>query len=434
MIKLLILLFPIALFAQSFLISNIPLPKTYIQDLDPYECDERCMQEYLDKKMIFSFLAHADQKLQNDSHDEVRVMSISILNLGATILNSKVQIAMLLPSAKIGKYASSTTNAAFAYLITKSHPFELKSYKIHSEEEAEIQRALELIQQDGFSHVIAPLTLKGAQSIINLSPPLHVYFPTINKQDVQSDSMYLTFGAIDYEAQSKLLIKEAISPLVIFSDKSQTGEKLSQYEEEAFVYTTVPIEVFDTNESQNKGTIEYKKVFNEENKVLKYSISRRTTNLEIHLKDNEEIKNGSFFINTPIVKSGMIMSQLTLYDANATNILSTQINYDPLLLSMTQYNDRKNMIVANSITENNNVLIETNSLLGNDIVYDWINYTTTVGVDYFYHLITNEDREYEMKVEDAQILYDIELIQPSFSRFIKYFAPIPEVLVEEREE
>ena len=128
------------------------------------------------------------------------------------------------------------------------------------------------------------------------------------------------------------------------------------------------------------------------------------------------------------------MSQLTLYDANATNVLSTQINYDPLLLSMTQYNDRKDMIVANSITENNNVLIETNSLLGNDIVYDWINYTTTVGVDYFFNQITNEDREYEMIVEDAQMLYDIELLQPSLSRFVKYVSSVENDLVEEGEE
>jgi len=443
--KLIILLLPIAIFAQSFLISSIPIPKTYIQDLDPYECDETCMQEYLDNEMIFSFLSHADKKLDNDAHDEIRVMNISILNLGATVLSSKVKIAMLLPYGKIGKYASSTTNAAFAYLITKSHPFELKSYKIESEEEEDIQRALELIEQDGFNHVIAPLTLKGAQSIINLGSPINIYFPTINKKDILSDSMYLTFGAIDYEAQSNLLIKEAISPLVIFSDQSQTGEKLAQYEEEAFKYTTVEVEIPDNNASQKQSIfdifqnrpekkVEYTKVLNTENKVVKYSISRRTTNLERHLKNNENIKNGSFFINTPIVKSGMIMSQLTLYDVNATNVLSTQINYDPLLLSMTQYNDRKNMIVANSITENNNVLIETNSLLGNDIVYDWINYTTTVGVDYFFHLITNEDREYEMTIENAQVLYNIELLQPSLSRFIKHISSIENDLIEEREE
>ena len=441
--KLIFLLLPIAIFAQSFLISNIPIPKTYVQDLDPYECDEDCMQEYLDNEMIFSFLSHANKKLENDEHDEIRVMNISILNLGATILTSKVKIAMLLPYKKIGKYASSTTNATFAYLITKSHPFELKSYKLESEEQEEIQRVIELIQEDGFNHVIAPLTLKGAQSIINLGSPVNIYFPTINKKDISSDSMYLTFGAIDYEAQSNLLIKEAVSPLIIFSDKSQTGQKLAKYEEDAFKYTTIETEVATEDEETNtildifqdepeetEPEIETTKVLNEENVVIKYSISRRTTNLEKYLKDNEEIINGSFFINTPIVKSGMIMSQLTLYDANATNILSTQINYDPLLLSMTQYVDRKEMIIANSITENNNVLIETNALLGNDIVYDWINYTTTIGVDYFFNQITNEDREYEIVVEDDQMMYNIELLQPSKSRFIKYISSVEDELTE----
>ncbi|MEA3370398.1 MAG: hypothetical protein U9Q40_03590 [Campylobacterota bacterium] len=440
--KLILLLFPLAIFAQSFLISSIPIPKTYIQDLDPYECDESCMQDYLDNEMIFSFLSHADKKLDNEEHNDIRVMNISVLNLGATVLSSKVKIAMLLPYKKIGKYASSTTNAAFAYLITKSHPFELKSYKIENEEEEEIQRALEQIEADGFNHVIAPLTLQGAQSVISIDSSLHIYFPTINKKDIESDSAYLTFGAIDYEAQSKLLIKEAISPLVIFSDKSQTGKKLARYEEDAFRYTTVEVEIPDDNTTQEASTIldifrdkpekevEYKKVLNEGNEVIKYSISRRTTNLEYHLKENEEIKNGSFFINTPIVKSGMIMSQLTLYDANATNILSTQINYDPLLLSMTQYNDRKDMIVANSITKNNNVLIETNSLLGNNIVYDWINYTTTVGIDHFFNKITNEDREYEIVVEDSQMLYDIELLKPSRSKFVEYISSVEDDLVE----
>jgi|GEM_PF-273280 len=433
--KLIILLLPIAIFAQSFLISNIPIPKTYIQDLDPYECDESCMQEYLDHDMIFSFLSHADKKLENAEHDEIRVMNISILNLGATVLTSKVRIAMLLPYKKIGKYASSTTNATFAYLITKSHPFELKSYKLESEEQEEIQRVLELIENDGFTHVIAPLTLKGVQNIITLGSPLNIYFPTINKKDVSTDSMYLTFGAIDYEAQSNLLVKEAVSPLVIFSDKSQTGQKLAHYEEQAFKYTTV-IDTTEDNATQEIGLFDIfkgdvqdkepktKQVLNEDNVVIKHSISRRRTNLEHYLKDKEEIINASFFINTPIVKSGMIMSQLTLYDANATNVLSTQINYDPLLLSMTQYIDRKDMIVANSITVNNNVLIETNSLLGNDIVYDWINYSTTVGVDYFFHQITNEDREYEIVIEDAQMIYDIELLRPSRSRFIKYVSSV----------
>ena len=415
-IYLLTMIFPVIIFAQSYIISNIPLPKTYIQNLDPYPCDDSCRQTYLDNGMIFSFLAHANTKLDNEEQDETRKISISILNLGSLILTEKLNIALLLPHKVIGRYASSTTNTTFAYLIAKNHSFELKSYKIESENIEDIKEALEQISKDGFHYVIAPLTQKGANAVGEINPDINIFFPTINKKDITSTSSYLVYGGIDYQAQSDMLLKEAISPLVIFYDKSSIGKKLSLYEEDKFINDGIDLslsseeieaEILDANKS-----------------VVKFSIPKRTTNLEKQLFENENILKGSFFINTPIVKTGMIMSQLTLYDTNATNVLSTQINYDPLILSMTQYEDRKNMVIANSITKNNNILIETNSLLGNDIVYDWINYTTTVGIDYFFNLATREDREYKIAVEDNQMIYPIELLNPAKYRFIKHTSTI----------
>jgi len=408
--KMLILLTPIILFSQSFMISNIPLPKTYIQNLDPYECNEECLQAYLDKDMIFSFLAHSDKKTTNSKQNDLRVMYLSILNLGSTNSIKKIKLALLLPYKKIGRYASSTTNATFAYLMTKGNTFMLKSYKIKTENEDELKSTLKMIKDDGFNYIIAPLTLQGAQNIMKINPSLNIYFPTINKKDINTSSSNLYFGAIDYEAQSNLLLKTAVSPLIIFSDKSQTGQKLANFQKETFFNTPINEESIRTIYSDNE---------NDEKKVINYYISKRTTNLERYLKNNTKITNGSFFINTPIIKSGMVMSQLTLYDTNATNILSTQINYNPLLLSMTQYIDRKNMIVANSITKQNNILIETNSILGNDIVYDWINYTTTVGVDYFYTKITLEPRTYDINLKNNQMIYDIELLKPARYRFKK---------------
>ncbi len=429
------LLLQCALFAQSYLISNIPLPKIYIQNLDPYSCDEDCLQEYIDNEMIFSFLSHVSSKLDNQELDDIRMMSVSILNLGSNILCDKVKIAILLPYKIIGKYASSTTNASFAYLITRNRSFELKSYKIENESVADILSALLKIKEDGFKYVIAPLTKNGADIVSELNPEINIYFPTIHKQDVNATSEFLYYGGIDYRAQNNLLLNESVSPLVIFNDRSSIGKKLANYQEERFYEINVtrpPIESEDINYSDYNDSFEdinYSQEYNEElseyltqeeKVIIKFTIPKRITNLERQLGENEKIQKGTFFLNTPIVKSGMIMSQLTLYDANATNILSTQINYDPLLLSMTQYKDRKNMIIANSITSNNNVLIETNSLLGNDIVYDWINYTTTVGMDYFFHLITKESRKYNIEMVDNQMVYPIELLKPSKSRFISY--------------
>jgi len=400
MIKKFIILFllPAFVFANGYLISDVPLPKTYIQNLDPYPCDEACLQKYIDNGYILSFLAHATSRLKNKKQNEIRLINISILNLGSTIISKKVRIALLLPYKKIGRYASSTTNASFSYLIAKNRLFELKSYKLNSESYRDIKHVLSKIREDNFNYVIAPLTQAGADEVVRINPDINIYFPTINKQDANTISPYLFYGGIDYRAQSDLLIKEANSPLVIFYDKSTIGKKLSSYEESAFKDIDKEIE----------------------KKIIKFSIPKRTTNLKRQLKNRKSIQNGSFFINTPIIKSGMILSQLTLYDVNSTNILSTQVNYDPLILSMTQYTDRKKMLIANSITEANSVLIETNLLLGNDIVYDWINYTTTVGVDYFFHLLTNEDREYTVELSDNQMLYPIEIIRPSLSKFIPY--------------
>jgi len=435
---LLFLLLPAIISAKSFMISNIQLPKTYIQDLDPYECTEECMRDYLQHDMIFSFLSHANKKLADRELDNARNMNISILNIGAFNAGGKLKIAILLPYKKIGKYAFSTINATFAYLMTKNNPFTLKSYKIESENKEALTTALEKIQSDGFKYVIAPLTKEGVDNIIEINPSINIYFPTINKNDVTSTSPYLIFGGIDYNAQSNLLLKEAVTtPLVIFSDKSQTGKKLALYQEDAYLHPK-PIQqpaqeptksLFGSFFSSSNEVVKPVVTQPQEDanltdkKVVKYFISRRTTNLEHYLKENEDIYNGSFFINTPIIKTGMVMSQLTLYDTNATVVLSTQINYDPLLLSMTQYIDRKNMIVANSIIKNNNVITETNSLLGNDIVYDWINYTTTVGVDYFYNQITGEDREYNINIKDNQMIYGIELLRPGISKFVKYISP-----------
>ncbi len=411
------LLLPFVLWAQSSQVSNIPLPKTYIQNLDPYPCDLECMQDFIDKNMILSFLSYATSKLEDKALNETRMLNVSILNIGSNSLTGHLNIALLLPYKKIGKYAASTTNASFAYLMTKNHSFDLKSYKIESESKDEIQKALHRIKEDGFSYVIAPFTLQGAKIITQINPEINIYFPTIHKKDINSSSPYLFYGAIDYKAQTDLLLENAKSPLVIFHDKSSTGKKLAAYEEESFKYTVVPAN--NSSEVDSFGAYIEKphKVLNPNARVFKYSIPKRTSNLQSLLRRNRKIKNGTFFINTPIIKTSMILSQLTLYDTYPRKVLSTQINYNPLLLSMTQYQDRNKMLIANSITENTNLLIEINNLLGNDIVYDWINYTTTVGIDFFYKQITGEEREYKIAMRDSQMIYPIEIIKPSISKF-----------------
>ena len=389
------LLLPIFLYAQSSKISTIPLPRTYVQNLDIYPCAEQCMQEMLEHGQIFSFLAHSDIDLEDNALNESKLIYATLFNLGSTRFGGAFKIAMLLPHKKIGKYAYSTTNSVFSYMLAKNANFEISSFKVDSETREDLEVALQQITNSGFNFVIAPMTPDGANTLIDIHPDLHVYFPTVNVKDINTTAQNFYFGGIDYEAQSASLFEYVTSPLIIFHNKSTVSKKLRNYDLSFYAQVELP-----------------------EKRLIEYEIEQRTSNLAHILKGNERLLDGTVILNTPLIKSSMIMSQLTLHDSNVSTILSTQINYDPLIFSTTQYRDRESMLIANSISENSAVLAETNRLLGNDITYDWINHSTSIGIDFFYYLMTGEPREYSLQILNNQVQYPIEIVWPNLSKFL----------------
>lgn len=398
-----------SLWSESSIVSSIPLPKTYVLNLDPYACDKACLAELISHEQVFSFLAQMPEPVEDPSLNEQRLIYVSLFNLDSGEQGSGVRIALLLPERVIGRYAASTTNSVSAYLLSRNKSFELKTFSIGDESPEAIETGLQKIVQKKFHYVIAPLTKQGANRVAALNPPLNIFFPTVNAGDVNVTSDRLYFGGIDYRAQIDLLMTEATPPLIIFYDRSPLGEQLKNETKTAFL-----MHYLDGNASD---------LLSIEKKIYAYPVGKHTTNLKPILKNNKRIKNGTFFLNTPLVKSGMIMSQLTLYDVNASRVLSTQINYDALLFDITQPQDRKTMLIANSISERNSVIVEANKLLGNDIAYDWINYATTIGIDYFYHLSARTPREYLIPIENHQIKYPVSLFQPNGSRFERYEIP-----------
>ncbi len=416
----LLLLIPFFLLAESSQVSTIPLPTTYIQLIDiDEECDNDCLQAYLDDGQIFTFLALADDKLECMELEDERMIYVGLFNVGsANFMEEELKIAMILPYKVIGRYAYSTSNAVFAYLLTRNHPFVLKNFQIEDESPEEIERILSEIKEQEFHYVIAPLTQKGAEVIVENEEELNIFFPTINKNDLNTTAENIYFGAIDYKAQIDKLSSRATSPLVVMYDKSAKGKKLYKQTKEGYMESELPFQKTSRKEVYKELDEKYTpRLEPTKRRVIAYGIDRKTTNLKWHLEKNKKIQFGTFFLNTPVIKSTMVLSQLTTYDTNVTNILSTQINYDPLMFSMTQTQDRNNMFIANSVNINNNTLIEANSLLSNDIVYDWINYASTIGADYFYHTITRSERTYQLPMLENQILYPVSIVKLSGSRF-----------------
>ncbi|MEJ2467667.1 MAG: hypothetical protein P8Y51_01110, partial [Campylobacterales bacterium] len=349
--------------------------------------------------------------------NEQRLIYVSLFNLDSGAVGKGVRFALLLPERVIGRYAASTTNSVLAYLLGKNRDFELKTFQIGDESPDAIRDGLAAISREHFNYAIAPLTKRGAETVAQLRPQCNVFFPTVNaadlnRSDANASGSRLYFGGIDYRKQIGMLMQEAVAPLIIFYDTSALGRELKDVARSAY------LERFE-----DANPLELEQI---EKEIHTYPVDKHTTNLKRILEDNERIKKGTFFLNTPLVKSGMIMSQLTLYDVNATRVLSTQINYDAMLFDITQPQDRENMIVANSIGPQNSVLVEGNKLLQNDILYAWINYATSLGIDSVYHLSTRTPREYAIPIEGHQIAYPVTLFHPAASRFEPYLPVLPE--------
>lgn len=389
----LFLLFVEFLFGKSYFLSPVPLPKTYVLNLDTQPCDISCLEKDLMDEQIFSFLAHANAKKIPETLIQNYRIYAKLFNIHSTLQEKTLRVAMLLPDKVIGNYATSTTKSVLSYLMSQTNDYTLKSFMVEDEKIETLQATLQKMREDNFFYVIAPLTLEGVNSLSHINTEeFTIYVPTVAQDQINTQKSSLYFGGINYAWQLETLLPYAQQQVGLFYDDSLLGVSL--------------------NESVKAKLTDKKIVFN-------YPISRRVSNLK-HSLESKNLEDTTLILNTPIIKSSMILSQLTLYENNETNILSSQINYDPIIFTMTQRQDRNNLLIANSIVEHNSRIDELNKLLGNDTIYNWINYSTLIGIDYLYSSFFNSPQEYKLLMKEHQVNYPIEIVKPMRTRFQIY--------------
>ncbi len=306
-----------------------------------------------------------------------------------TYFNQKIKIALIVAPSVVGHYSESTYNVALSTLMASKVPFELVSYEMKDESVTSISQALEKINNDSMQAVLAPLTLNGVENLLTLNPNKPIFIPTVHKRDVGACDSNIIFGAIDYQAQIEALVPYMKHSIAVFYGDSVVGKNLAQMTQ------TIASEA-------KKGSIS----------SSLYSVDTQGSNIVKYLARPAAFSKKTIVIHLPVVKASMLASHLTFTGVHEYNILSTQINFDPTLISLTQYNDRRNMIVANSIVEQVPSIYEINSLMNNDLTFDWINYTTSVGTDYLISYLNSTERLYTMRLVDSQVVYPIELMKP----------------------
>jgi hypothetical protein len=313
-------------------------------------------------------------------------------NSSISLEGGAVKVALLAPKKVIGSYADSVCTSIISYLIFRDAEFVFEVFDSVDESESSIIQKLSEIKAKGYNFVIAPYTQKGAEIIVRNSLDLLIFIPTINRFDTSSLNSNIIFGGMDYKRQIDILLSQITEKVVLFGDGSSVSNGISTY-----ITDQIPEKV-----------------------VYKKDIKNIRANLSSFLKKNKRIQKSSVFLNMPIVKSSLLASQITQNKVQPYVLLSTQFNYNPLLFKLTQYKDREFMYVANSINFQNKKLKDINLVLGNNPDYNWIDYSTTIGMDYIYTNIIGQDRIFGEEIYDNQIEYKVRLERAGRSSFIPY--------------
>ncbi len=364
------------MFAQS---SYSKLPPAEMIMMDFSDDDED------DVKLIEEFLVTTDENV-TDINIIKRVQSVDPSEF---IGEGNVNVALLVPKKVIGAYANSISNAIISYLLFKDAQFKFETFDSQDESQESILQKISEIKSRGYQFVIAPFTQKGAEIISNSVSDILVFIPTVNKYDLNTTSENIIYGGIDYKRQIDHLLSYANDRVALFGDGSKLSHKLSDYTKQ---------EAYD------------KIVYAKDIKNIK-------TNLSSFLKKNAKLKKASIFLNMPIVKSSLIASQLTQYELQPHVLLSTQVNYNPLLFKLTQYKDREFFYIANSISGYNAELKDINLVLGNSPDYNWIDYSTSIGLDYSFSQMLDGSRVFNEDIYDNQIDYQVRVEKAGNSSF-----------------
>jgi hypothetical protein len=301
------------------------------------------------------------------------------------------KIAIIFSSSTIGKYALEAVNSMNTYLLYKNKPFNITALDMVIQNEKNLIKVFNTIKEKSIKNVIAMITkdnlnmLNSIEGIKNIK----IYLPLINKSEIKNleelTNLNIIFGAISYQNQFNKLIDYTNNlPLVEFYDNTAIGTTLHKY--------------------LNSNDIIYQRKIDDNNGRYKR-----------FLKRNKKLYNSALILNTPLVKSSILLSAITAEQIKISKIISTQLNYTPLLLSLTQVNDRRKLIIANSIGELPSDLEEYNNLVGNNILYSWVNYSVIVGTEYL--LFDNIDFFKDLSMENNQIIYPVKLYKVGKNSF-----------------
>ena len=327
----------------------------------------------------------SSNEITQEDNSEVLASSEPEIKFDSTKANLK--IAFVYPSSLVSKYAKNSINTVAAYLTFLNANYDLVVIDSQNESADSINNAFNKVKEEGITKVIALYTPNAINNLNTMAlNDIMVYLPLIEKKDSLSQNDNLIFGSISYEDQLKKLSYYSDGPNVLFYQNTYLGNKLKNSYENVVSYTTARKEIKSSE-----------------------------TNFKNIVVDSR-LRNSSIFLNVDIVKSSLIMSQLRANDIYPKFIFSTQINFDPMLMTLTQDKDREKMVLANSIEKIDNKLRDEILNFGGNINFEWVDYSTLVGANY---LVNGNNNLIPTKIVENQAVYTPRLFKSTEYGFVE---------------
>lgn len=357
---------------------------TVIEELKPDDIRETKPDEIIDVTPSIN-----DEKpIKEEAIESNNVSDVTLDDLKVDMKKVKIKIAFIYPSSLVEKYAKSSLDTVSGYLSYQKADYDLTVIDCTNESYENINSAFSKISQAEITNVIGLFTPNAISSLDKLvSSNTKVYLPLIEKKDSLTTNESLIFGSISYEQQIQKLNSYSSGNNAMFYQNTYIGNKLKK----AFDLT-VP------------------------NTTIRKEISKTENNFKGIVNDNR-LNNSILYLNTDIVKTSLILSQLRAYDVYPKYIFSTQVMYDPMLMTLTQDKDRENLIIANSIDTINKELKDEIITFGGNINFEWVDYSTLVGINYLYY--GGNTSLIKTKISNNQAIYNPKLYKSTETGFLE---------------
>ncbi|QDM00973.1 hypothetical protein [Aliarcobacter butzleri] len=319
--------------------------------------------------------------------DEETIAQQSI-NINIDETRANVKLAFVYPSTLVSKYAKSSLSTISGYLSYRQANYNLIVVDSKNESYENINNAFSKLKEEGVTKVIALFTPNALNNLNKIvTDDFKVYLPLIEKKDSLENNDNLIFGSISYDDQLKKLSYYSNGKNSTFYQETYLGTKLKN---------------------------SYDFVIGNSN--LRKEISNDEKNFK-NIVNDSRLRNSSLFLNTDLVKSSLILSQMTVYEINPNTILATQILFDPMLMVLTQERDRQNLIIANSIGNVDSKLKDEIATVGGNITFEWVDYSTLVGTNYLFS--NGNSSLISTKIENNQAVYTPRLFKSTDIGFLE---------------